>query len=231
MKRKPLIFCAIDTADLGRARSLALSVGPVTGGLKLGLEFFSALGPEGIVEIQRSCPDAALFLDLKFHDIPNTAAAAIKALSERFRPAYINVHASGNPDMLRAARAACAPETKLLGVTVLTSMDEKYLNAVGQGNSCIEQVRRLAALSKECGLDGVVCSGHEIVEVRKACGENFVLMVPGIRPAGAGKGDQKRVMTPREAIAAGATHLVIGRPITEAADPAGAARAILDDLQ
>lgn len=230
MNTKPVIFCAIDTADIARAAELAKAIAPVTGGIKLGLEFFNAFGPEGVDKIVKAAPEAILFLDLKFHDIPNTVAGAVKAISSRFKPAYLNVHASGGEEMMRAAKDACDPATKLLAVTVLTSIDEESLSGVGQGISPRDQVQRLALLTKESGLDGVVCSSHEIEMLRRELGNDFTLMVPGIRPQGADLGDQKRVMTPKEAVTTGATHLVIGRPITGASDPAAAANKILNEI-
>ncbi|MGB4057513.1 MAG: orotidine-5'-phosphate decarboxylase [Alphaproteobacteria bacterium] len=224
----PLIFCALDTDDLGRAVTLAKTIGPVTGGLKLGLEFFSRFGPHGVEKIRESCPSAALFLDLKFHDIPNTVAAAIKTVTQNLAPAYVNVHASGGQEMMEAAKAACAPATKLLAVTILTSMNDIELRNIGYTGKLDEQVARLAILAKEAELNGVVCSALEIELLRRIVGNDFTLMVPGIRPAGSDPGDQKRIMTPQEALQKGATHLVIGRPITGAPDPAAAAQAILN---
>ncbi|NCC20941.1 MAG: orotidine-5'-phosphate decarboxylase [Alphaproteobacteria bacterium] len=226
----PRIFCAIDTPDLTVARTLVDSLPLDRIGIKCGLEFFSARGTDGIERLLENRADARLFLDLKFHDIPNTVAGAVHAVSNRLHPAYINVHASGGLEMMRAARDSCAPGTKLLAVTVLTSLDDTSLEQVGQNRPAAAQVERLALLAREADLDGVVCSSHEIETLRKACGNDFALMVPGIRPAGADVQDQKRVMTPREALAKGATHLVIGRPITKAGDPGAAARAILDEL-
>jgi orotidine-5'-phosphate decarboxylase len=230
MKTLPKIFCAIDTPDVERALKLAGSVVPLGIGLKLGLEFFNSCGPDGVQKIKTSYSNAALFLDLKFHDIPNTVAGAVKAISDRFKPAYLNVHASGGAAMMEAAINACNPATKLLGVTVLTSMDEESLSAVGQGLSPMDQVHKLGRLAQESGMAGIVCSAHEIEMLRRVLGSDFILMVPGIRPLGADTGDQKRVMTPAEAIQKGANHLVIGRPITGANDPAAAARDIQENL-
>jgi orotidine-5'-phosphate decarboxylase len=226
----PLIFCAIDTNNLDRAVYLATSIGPVTGGLKLGLEFVHSFGPSGIEAVQNACPQAALFLDLKFHDIPNTVAGAVRTICAHFAPAYLNVHAAGGQAMMEAAKAACSDGTKLLAVTVLTSLNAEALQKVGYGSDVAQQVQKMALLTRESGLDGVVCSSHEIELLHAACGSDFTLMVPGIRPEGSDKGDQKRVMTPSQAVQAGATHLVIGRPITGSADPARAAQDILDQL-
>lgn len=224
------IFCALDTADLEQAKQWASIIGPVTGGLKVGMEFVNTFGPGGIEAIQNAAPDAALFIDLKFHDIPNTVANAVKTISENFHPAYLNVHAIGGKAMMIAAKEACAAQSKLLAVTILTSMDEEELTATGQETPVMKQVQRLAKLTQNCGLDGVVCSSHEIKTLREDCGEDFALMVPGIRPAGADLQDQKRVMTPKAALDLGATYLVIGRPITKATDPAKAAQDILQTL-
>ncbi len=227
MQKNP-IFCAIDTTDLAQARNLAQAVRNVVN-IKLGLEFFTAHGPAGVREVAGRAP---LFLDLKLHDIPNTVAGAVRAAAS-LRPLLLTVHCSGGKAMLRAAAEAAAQSVpdrqrlKLLGVTVLTSLDDGDLDAVGQRGPAAEQVRRLALLARDCGLDGVVCSPLEAAMLREACGPNFLLVVPGIRLMGLSPGDQKRVMGPRETLAAGADFLVIGRPITGAPDPAAAARAML----
>lgn len=227
---KHRVFVAIDTDDLDHAKSLAREVGPITGGIKLGLEFFNTFGPDGIDAVASEAKDTALFIDLKYHDIPNTVAGAVRAICKRVRPAYLNVHAVGGLEMMQAAKAACAPETKLIGVTVLTSMNADQLNGVGVDDTPETQVLRLAKLTQEAGLDGVVCSAKELVILNKEIGGAFDYVVPGIRPAGADLGDQKRVMTPKDAITAGATHLVIGRPITQAENPATAAANIMSEL-
>ncbi|MCI5061031.1 MAG: orotidine-5'-phosphate decarboxylase [Alphaproteobacteria bacterium] len=225
----PVIFCAIDTPDLNRAIELSKSISSAGCGIKLGLEFFNAFGKSGIQEIMDACPDIPVFIDLKYHDIPNTVAGAVHAISS-LKPAYLNVHASGGLDMMRAAKEACAPETKLLAVTLLTSLDEHAIEEVGYKPDINKRVIQMAELAQRGGLDGVVCSSHEIEAIRNVCGDDFALMVPGIRPAGAASGDQKRIMTPQEALNKGATHLVIGRPITGADDPAQAAQNILSTL-
>lgn len=226
MNRNP-ILCAIDTPDRARAQRLVSALAGSVGGVKLGLEFFTANGPEGVREAAQGTD---LFLDLKLHDIPNTVAGAVKSALV-LDPLLLTLHCAGGPTMLRAAvEARGARRTKLLGVTVLTSLDASDLAATGQAGPVESQVRRLALLAKEAGLDGVVCSPQEVALLRQACGPGFLLVVPGIRPAGSAAGDQKRVQTPRAAIEAGADYLVIGRPITEASDPAGAARAILAEL-
>ena len=225
----PKIFCAIDMADMDRALSMAPGIVKAGCGLKLGLEFFNAFGPDGVKRIIDECAHPPIFLDMKYHDIPNTVAGAVRE-SSRLGVKYINLHASGGSEMMKAAKDACDPETKLLGVTVLTSLDDDNLASVGQLAKASDQVKRLAELAQLSGMDGVVCSAHEIEMLRADIGKDFILMVPGIRPAGAAKDDQKRVMTPAEAMKAGATHLVIGRPITQADDPAKAAKDILESL-
>jgi orotidine-5'-phosphate decarboxylase len=224
------IFVALDTPSLDVATAIAARVAPYVGGLKVGLEFVSANGPEGVRAIVKS--GRPVFLDVKLHDIPNTVAGAMKALAP-LGAAIVNVHASGGIAMMRAAVEAAAsvrPRPKVLAVTVLTSLEAADLAAMGVTGTPLEQVVRLAKLTKASGIDGVVCSPQEIAAVRAACGPDFLIVTPGVRPAGGELGDQKRVMTPKQALAAGADILVIGRPITGAADPGEAARAILQDI-
>ncbi len=235
LKLQDRIFVALDTQDLGRAAGLAQAVAGLVGGVKIGKEFFTAHGPDGVRAVAGGVP---LFLDLKFHDIPNTVAGALRS-AIHLRPAFVNVHASGGRAMLEAAVQAVAegaedagvPRPQLLAVTVLTSLGEDDLGEVGQAGPLADQVLRLARLARSCGLDGVVCSPREIEAIKTACGPEFVLMVPGIRPRWAAAGDQKRVMTPGEALAAGADYLVIGRPVTGAPDAAAAARRIVDEIE
>jgi len=224
------VFVAIDTTDLEYARALAARLKPHVGGIKLGLEFFAAHGPAGV----RAFSDIGLpiFLDLKFHDIPNTVAGAVRAAAG-LGVNILNVHAAGGPAMLKAAVEAARavnPDAKVIAVTVLTSLADADLDAVGQRGPAADQVLRLATLTQGSGLDGVVCSAHEIASLRTALGPDFLLVVPGIRPKGADLGDQQRVMGPKEALDAGASILVIGRPITAAPDPVEAARAIAQSL-
>lgn len=225
------IFCAVDKATLADAKKLAGQLRGHVYGLKLGLEFFMAQGAPGYKALQQE--GLPLFLDVKLHDIPNTVAGAISSLAP-LHPDFITIHTSGGRAMMEAAKQALlkadASGTKLLGVTVLTSMDTADLEAVGQDKGVAGQVIRLARLAQESGLDGVICSPAEIEALRKACGPDFILMVPGIRPEGTVNQDQKRVMTPHEAVNAGATYLVIGRPITGDANPAEAARRIMATL-
>lgn len=216
------IFVALDTTDLERAKALAAKVRNHVGGLKLGLEFFSANGPDGIRAMGGF--DLPLFLDLKLHDIPNTVAKAIQALRP-LEPAILTVHAAGGRAMMEDAKAAAPKGTRVIGVTVLTSLDEDDLAATGVAADTHGQVERLTALACEAGLDGVVCSGREVAAAKAVWPEGF-FVVPGVRPANGGAGDQKRIVSPREALDAGASILVIGRPITQAPDPDEAARAI-----
>lgn len=224
------VFVALDTPDLARARDLAKAVRPHVGGLKVGLEFIMALGPAGVREILSL--GLTVFADVKFQDIPNTVAGASREIA-RLGCAMFNIHVSGGEAMMRAAKEAAAsidPKVKVLGVTVLTSLTEHDLRALGQAGNVSQQVERLAALAKHSGLDGVVCSPQEISMVRKICGPDFLIVTPGVRLAGSDLADQRRVMTPREATARGANILVVGRPITAAADPAAAARAIAGEI-
>ena len=220
------IFVAIDTPDLARARDVAKAVRTSAGGLKLGLEFFSANGPAGVAELAGF--GLPIFLDLKLHDIPNTVAKAIQALGP-LEPAILTVHAAGGQAMLENAKAAAPAKTKVVAVTVLTSLDERDLAAAGVKGSPADQVTRLAELAQNSGLDGIVCSGEEVGAARKAWPDGF-FVVPGVRPTSDGAADQKRVVTPRAALHDGASILVIGRPITEAEDPATAIRAIAATL-
>ncbi len=224
------VYVALDTTDLDYARQLAERVRGSVGGLKLGLEFFSAHGPDGVRGFE-GC-GLPIFLDLKFHDIPNTVAGAARAAAQ-LGVSIMNVHAQGGAAMMRAAvdaARAVSPSTKVIAVTMLTSLSDEDLPSVGLTPPVGDQVLRLASLAQQCGLDGVVCSAHEITRLRAELGPDFLLVVPGIRPAGAAVGDQRRVMGPAQACKAGADILVIGRPITEAADPASAARDIAQSL-
>jgi orotidine-5'-phosphate decarboxylase len=215
------IFVALDTQDVHRAVAIARDVSEVATGVKLGLEFFYANGEEGVLRISEH--GTRVFLDLKLHDIPNTVEKAVRALAH-LQPAILTVHATGGKAMMAAAKAAAPPETKVVGVTVLTSLDQDDLASVGVRSSPATQVERLAALAREAGLDGIVCSGAEVAAARTAWPEGF-FVVPGVRPAGFDVGDQKRVVTPAQALSDGASVLVVGRPITAAVNPR---RAIMD---
>ena len=220
------IFVAIDTPDIHRAAAIVRDVRGIAGGVKLGLEFFCANGHAGVLRMaERELP---IFLDLKLHDIPNTVAKAVEALAP-LDPAILTVHAAGGREMLAAAKSAAPPTTKIVAVTVLTSLDENDLSTIGVETSPSDQVTRLARLAQESGVDGIVCSGAEVAGAKKAWPDGF-FVVPGVRPAGSDVADQKRVVTPAQALSDGATVIVIGRPITGAPDPAQAIRDIAGTL-
>lgn len=216
------IYLALDVPRLDAAEALARKVKDHVGGLKLGLEFFCAHGHHGVHEIAKI--GLPIFLDLKLHDIPNTVAAAMQAIHV-LEPAIVTIHASGGRAMMEDAKAAAGEHTKVVAVTLLTSLDEADMAATGVGGTAHDQVMRLADLAHAAGLDGIVCSGHEVSAVHQQWKDGF-FVVPGLRPAGGAMGDQKRAVTPREARNAGASVLVIGRPISRAEDPVVAARAI-----
>jgi orotidine-5'-phosphate decarboxylase len=220
------VYVAIDTADRERARELARSVKSLAGGVKLGLEFFCANGPAGVREI--ADVGLPIFLDLKLHDIPNTVAKAMQSLRP-LEPAVLTVHAGGGQAMMEAAKAAAPEKTKVVAVTVLTSLDGEDLQSIGVGGQPADQVARLATLARESGVDGIVCSGAEVKAASQAWSNGF-FVVPGVRPQGSDMADQKRVVTPRAALDDGASILVIGRPITGAPDPAAALQAIAATL-
>lgn len=229
------IFCALDTVETAEATALAKQLTGVVGGIKLGLEYYCANGADGFKAVAET--GMPIFLDLKFHDIPNTVAGAIRAVMP-LAPKIMTIHTQGGPEMMRRAVETAAEEAEkygiqkpwVTGVTILTSLDDSDMKAIGVGDGVAGQVARLAALAADSGLDGMVCSPREIVLAREATNPGFKLVVPGIRPTGSAAGDQKRVMTPDEAVAAGADVLVIGRPITQAADPVAAAQAIAASL-
>lgn len=229
------ILCALDTTNVDKACMLAGELKPFVGGVKLGLEFFGANGPQGFNRVSEK--NQNIFLDLKLHDIPNTVAKAIHSLMP-LKPKIMTIHTAGGRAMMKAAAEAATDAAKkqgcprpiIVGVTILTSLDSDDLTSVGYQSNVSIQVVKLARLAKDSGLDGVVCSSHEIKLIREACGPDFKLVVPGIRPTGSEKGDQKRVMTPNEAVKLGADYLVIGRPITQAQSPANAARLIAEEI-
>ena len=226
---------ALDLPDRAALLAMAHGIGPEVGVLKVGLEAFVAEGPSLVREIVAS--GAGVFLDLKLHDIPNTVGRAAAAAAAT-GASIVNCHAAGGTEMMKAFGEGCragaakagraAP--KLIAVTVLTSLDGAALSAIGLTGSPREAALRLAVLARESGLDGVVCSPEEIVAIRAACGKDFLLVVPGVRPQGATAGDQKRVAKPADAIREGADLLVVGRPITGSPDPAAAARAIVAEI-
>ena len=217
----PKVVVALDYAREEEAYRFVDQVTPDACRLKVGKEMFTLFGPQLVRNLQQRGFD--IFLDLKFHDIPNTVAKAVAAAAE-LGAWMVNVHASGGPRMMTAAREALLPYGKeqplLIAVTVLTSMEQAELQAVGIDTPLQQQVLRLASLTRECGLDGVVCSAQEAATLKAALGREFKLITPGIRPADSERGDQRRVLTPQEACQQGSDYLVIGRPITQAADPA-----------
>ncbi|WP_396627018.1 orotidine-5'-phosphate decarboxylase [Luteitalea sp.] len=229
------ILIALDVDRIAQADTLVQQLAPHVGGFKVGKQLFVSEGPAAVAPIVDR--GLRLFLDLKFHDIPNTVAGAVRA-GTRLGAWMMTVHASGGHDMLKAARDAAHEEAAktggtrplIVGVTVLTSLDNARLAEVGAGDGVRAQVQRLAALAQKAGIDGVVASPQEIGLIRETCGPDFAIVTPGIRPASSSKDDQARTMTPREAVQAGASYLVIGRPITGAADPAAAAAAINDEI-
>ncbi|MFL1463287.1 orotidine-5'-phosphate decarboxylase [Roseococcus sp. DSY-14] len=224
------LIVALDVPGAARAAALAAQVAPHAALVKLGLELFCAEGPAAMAPVAARAP---VFLDLKLHDIPNTVAGAVRSLAP-LGAAMLTVHAGGGPAMIAAAREAAeavgAARPLILAVTVLTSMDESALAATGVAGGAASQVLRLARMAMAAGADGLVCSPREVAPIRDALGEAPALVVPGIRPAGAALGDQSRVATPEEAVRDGADWIVVGRPVTGAADPAAAARAITESL-
>jgi len=224
------VFVALDTPDLKKAEKLATILRPHVGGIKLGLEFFMAHGHYGVEKIaDQGLP---IFLDLKFHDIPNTVASAIEALFHAVKspPAILTVHTEGGEAMMRAAKKAADKGSKVVGVTILTSLDQSDLGVIGMTGTPESQVEKLARLARRSGLDGIVCSGEEVEQVHEEWRDGF-FVVPGIRPADSVVGDQKRVCTPADALDRGASILVIGRPITRADEPAEVASAIARQLR
>ena len=231
------ILVALDTAEVAAACALAERLNGAVGGVKLGLEFFTANGSPGVEAV--AATGQPIFLDLKFHDIPTTVAGAVGA-ALALKPFMLTVHAAGGPAMLRAAVDAVGGSAAgavrhgvrplVVAVTVLTSLGEDDLRLIGQDGPVIEQAGRLADLARGAGIDGVVCSPREVAALRARCGPDFKLVVAGVRPAWADADDQKRFATPAEAVAEGADFLVIGRPITGAPDPVEAARRIAAEV-
>lgn len=224
----PKIFCAIDTTDMDTAVRLVAQTSPHLGGIKLGMEFFYRNGPDGTRRVlENAAENTAFFLDLKLHDIPNTVAGAVRAVAP-LAPDFLTVHAGGGKNMVAAAVDAAqthAPAMTILAVTVLTHMTAQDLQDTGANPDTETQVLRLAETALDAGAGGLVCSPLEIAALRQRFGKAPVLVVPGIRPADSSvtQDDQSRVMTPQQAFAAGADHLVIGRPVTRDPDPAAAA--------
>ncbi|MFP1761798.1 orotidine-5'-phosphate decarboxylase [Lonsdalea quercina] len=225
------IIVALDYASQRDAYEFVDRIDPQRCRLKVGKEMFTLFGPQLVNDLQQR--GFEVFLDLKFHDIPNTTARAVAAAAE-LGVWMVNVHASGGARMMQAAKEALLPygadAPLLIAVTVLTSMDEDDLRGLGITLSPAKQAERLAVLTQQCGLDGVVCSAHEAERLKQRCGAAFQLVTPGIRPAGSAAGDQRRIMTPEQAKLAGVDYMVIGRPITQSADPAQTLNAILATL-
>ncbi|BAE74689.1 Orotidine 5'-phosphate decarboxylase [Sodalis glossinidius str. 'morsitans'] len=226
------VIVALDYADARQALAFADRVAPSQCRLKIGKEMFTQAGPALVRDLQQR--GFEVFLDLKFHDIPNTVAKAVSAAAE-LGVWMVNVHASGGERMMAAAREALVPfgadAPVLIAVTVLTSMNDEDLRGIGIAGSASDHAVRLAILAQACGLDGVVCSAWEAARLKTDCGAGFALVTPGIRPTGSDAGDQRRVMTPLQAQQVGVDYMVIGRPITQAADPAATLAAILQELQ
>jgi orotidine-5'-phosphate decarboxylase len=229
MTRPAPVAVALDAPDLDTAANWAALVTPYVSTVKIGLELYLRYGPD-VVPTVRGASGVEVFLDLKLHDIPNTVAAAASAVS-RLRPEILTVHAAGGADMIKAAVQAAPAGTMVAGVTLLTSIGQGDLAALGMPGTVSDAVRRMAALAVGAGVSGLVCSPQEVAAVRAEVGADIALITPGIRPAGADSNDQARVATPEEAIKAGADLLVIGRPITRAADPGAAAAAIATSLR
>ena len=232
MQRRTRLIAALDTSGEQRAAALADALAPSVDAIKLGLEFTHA---QGLLAVRRVAAGRTLFLDLKLHDIPSTVAACVRALGAVL-PAMLTIHAQGGAAMIEAARGACDSDFAknarplLLAVTVLTSLDAEALHQIGVAGGIRQQVLRLGRLAMQAGADGLVCSPQEVALLRDALGDAPVLVVPGIRPQGEAQADQRRTMTPRAAAQAGADWIVVGRPITAAADPASAAAAIQREL-
>lgn len=226
------VVVALDYNNRDAALAFVDKIDPRDCRLKVGKEMFTLFGPQFVRELQERGFD--IFLDLKFHDIPNTAAHAVAAAAD-LGVWMVNVHASGGARMMTAAREALVPFGKdaplLIAVTVLTSMESSDLADFGVTLSPADYAERLAALTQKCGLDGVVCSAQEAVRFKQAFGQDFKLVTPGIRPQGSDAGDQRRIMTPEQALAAGVDYMVIGRPVTQSADPAQTLKAINASLQ
>src|SRR5450755_1370409 len=230
MDPRQRLIVALDVSTAEAARNIVAAVGDSAHAYKVGMQLYTAEGPAIVRQLTAS--GRRVFLDLKYHDIPNTVGAAVGEAA-RLGVSMLTVHASGGSKMLRAAVAAAEtanPDLLVLAVTVLTSLDDVELGTLGVRGGVLDQVRRLAALALSNGCKGVVASALEAGPLREELGSNFAIVTPGVRPAGSGPHDQARVVTPAEAISAGASHIVVGRPITEAEDPAAEARAILSQL-
>ena len=226
------IILAVDTSSIEEAEKLVVNLRDYIGGIKIGMEFFNSYGPAGVSSIEKF--GVPIFLDLKLHDIPATVYKTVSILL-KLNPAIINVHASGGKEMMleasRALKDSNNKDTKLIAVTILTSLDNDDLEDIGFSDTSDALVLQLAQLAKDSGLDGIVCSAKEISLIREKIGNNFLLVVPGIRPDENNHNDQKRTMTPKEALLEGADLLVIGRPITQSEDQIASAKKILDQIE
>ena len=228
MDPRQRLIVALDVSTTAAARKIVAAVGDSAHAYKVGMQLYTAEGPSIVRELVGS--GRRVFLDLKYHDIPNTVGAAVREAAH-LGVSMLTVHASGGGKMLRAAvEAAQKPGLLVLAVTGLTSLDDVELGKIGLRGGALEQVLRLAALALSNGCKGVVASALEDAALREEFGRDFTIVTPGVRPAGSGPNDQARVVTPAEAISAGASHIVVGRPITEASDPAAEARAILGQI-
>jgi orotidine-5'-phosphate decarboxylase len=224
------LIVALDVATAAQAQKIVAAVGDSALTYKVGMQLYTAEGPQVVRDLVSA--GRRVFLDLKYHDIPNTVAAAVSEAA-KLGVSMLTVHAAGSVKMLRAAVEAARAHSatlQVLGVTVLTSLDENDLDKIGVRGTVLEEVQRLSALALSHGCDGVVASAREAATLRAKLGDNFSIVTPGVRLAGSGHGDQVRVVTPAEAIAAGASQIVVGRPITDAADPAAAAREMLEQI-
>jgi orotidine-5'-phosphate decarboxylase len=224
------LIVALDVSSAVAARKIVAAVGDSAFAYKVGMQLYTAEGPGIVRELVTS--GRRVFLDLKYHDIPNSVGAAVREAAQ-LGVSMLTVHASGGGKMLRSATEAAAGHAAsplVLAVTVLTSLEDDDLNKLGVRGTVVDQALRLAAVALSNGCGGVVASAHEASALREELGQDFIIVTPGVRPAGTGRGDQVRVVTPAEAVAAGATHIVVGRPITDAADPAAEARAILGQI-
>ena len=230
MDNKDRLIVALDVSGATQARQIVQAIGDAATTYKIGKQLFTAEGPQVVRDLVAS--GRKVFLDLKYHDIPNTVAAAVRSAAE-LGVSMLTVHASGGSKMLKAAAEAASQspaKPMVLAVTVLTSLSDADLQELGVAGNVLSQVLRLGALARAAGCGGLVASAQEARELRTALGEDFAIVTPGVRPAGASAGDQARVVTPKDAIAAGATYLVVGRPILEAPDPAKAAQQIADEI-
>ncbi len=224
------IFCAIDTSNIDTATNLVNQIKPYIGGIKLGLEFFTSCGISGCHSMKEF--DLPLFIDLKLHDIPNTVSSALKGIFS-LEPKYTTLHISGGSEMLKTSvnlKNELKSKTNLLGVTILTSFDDSTIDELGFGSSVKHSIEQLTSIAHECGLDGIVCSPQEVSKIKENYKNKLKLIVPGIRSGNNDSDDQKRTLSAKEAINAGADILVVGRPITKAKDPVKAAENLLQEI-